>query len=149
MVGQSLGAKKPERAEQSVWRAGVLNLWFLGGLGVLFVAFAPLIVGVFTRDPALAREAALSLRVVSIGFPFYAFGMVLSNAFNGAGDTRTPTILNVFCFWLWEIPLAYLLAKPLGFGTAGAYAAIAIAFSTLAVASAVIFRRGKWKLESV
>jgi putative MATE family efflux protein len=149
MVGQSLGAKKPERAEQSVWRAGMLNLWFLGGLGLLFVAFAPLIVGVFTRDPALAREAALSLRVVSIGFPFYAFGMVLSNAFNGAGDTRTPTILNVFCFWLWEIPLAYLLAKPLGFGTAGAYAAIAIAFSTLAVASAVIFRRGKWKLESV
>ncbi len=114
MVGQSLGAKKPDRAEQSVWKAGLFNLYFLGGIGLLFVWFAPAIVAVFTRDPEVAGYAVTALRVVSLGFPFYAYGMVLSSAFNGAGDTRTPTVINVFCFWLLEIPLAYVLARPIG-----------------------------------
>ena len=149
MVGQSLGAKKPERAEQSVWKAGLFNLYFLGGLGLLFVGFAPAIVAVFTRDVVVAGYAVAALRVVSLGFPFYAYGMVLSSAFNGAGDTRTPTVINVFCFWLFEIPLAYLLARPAGLGPLGAFIAIAVAFSGLALVSAVLFRRGGWKSKLV
>jgi putative MATE family efflux protein len=149
MVGQSLGAKKPDRAEQSVWRAGLYNLAFLGALGVLFVAGAPLIVRIFTSDPEVTGYAIAALRIVSIGFPFYAYGMVLSSAFNGAGDTWTPTIINVFCFWLLEIPLAYLLAKPFGLGPSGVFIAIAVAFSSLAVVSAVLFRRGGWKSKAV
>ena len=145
MVGQSLGAGKPERAEESVWRAGFLNLIFLGGVGVAFLLLARPSVAIFTTDPEVSRIAVQALRIVSIGFPFYAYGMVLSNAFNGAGDTRTPTVLNIVCFWLWEIPLAWILAKPLGFGPVGVFIAITVAFSTLAVVSAAIFRRGKWK----
>ena len=145
MVGQSLGARKPDRAEPSVWRAGLFNFYFLGALGAVFVVAAPSIVAIFTSDPGITKYAVVALRVISVGFPFYAYGMVLSNAFNGAGDTWTPTVINVFCFWLLEIPLAYLLAKPLGWGPTGVFAAIAIAFSTLALVSAVVFRRGKWK----
>lgn len=149
MVGQSLGARKPERAEQSVWRAGRFNLYFLGAVGVLFVSLAPAIVGVFTRDVEVARQAVLALRVISLGFPFYAYGMVLSGAFNGAGDTRTPTLINVVCFWLFEIPVAYVLARPVGLGPVGAFIAIALAFSGLALVSGVVFRRGRWKNKAV
>lgn len=149
MVGQSLGVKKPDRAEQSVWKAGLFNLYFLGGIGLLFVGFAPAIVAVFTRDPEVAGYAVTALRVVSLGFPFYAYGMVLSSAFNGAGDTRTPTVINVFCLWLLEIPLAYVLARPISWGPEGAFTAIAVAFSSLALASAVLFRRGGWKRKLV
>jgi putative MATE family efflux protein len=149
MVGQSLGARKPERAEEAVWRAGLLNLCFLGGVGALFLVFAPWIVGIFTTEPEVSRYAVLALRIVSLGFPFYAYGMVISNSFNGAGDTTTPTALNVLCFWLWEIPLAYVLAKPVGLGPTGAFIAITIAFSTLAIVSAAIFRRGRWKTKTV
>lgn len=149
MVGQSLGAKKPERAEESVWRASFLNLCFLGGLALIFLVAAPWIVRIFTTDPEVSRHAVLALRIVSVGFPFYAYGMVISNAFNGAGDTTTPTLLNVVCFWLWEIPLAYVLAKPVGLGPTGAFIAVTIAFSTLAVVSALLFRRGKWKSKAI
>lgn len=145
MVGQSLGAGKPDRAEEAVWRAGRLNLWFLGTVGALFVVAAPAIVAIFTSDPAVSRYAVLGLRLVSVGFPFYAYGMVVSNAFNGAGDTRTPTLLNFLCFWLWEIPLAFTLAKVAGLGPTGVFIAIPVAFSTLALASAMIFKRGAWK----
>lgn len=145
MVGQSLGAGKPERAEEAVWRAGRLNLWFLGSLGLLFVIASPAIVAIFTTDPEVSRYAVLGLRIISAGFPFYAYGMVMSNAFNGAGDTRTPTLLNLFCFWLWEIPLAFVLAKVAGYGPTGAFIAIPVAFSTFALASAVLFKRGTWK----
>ncbi|MHB1328678.1 MAG: MATE family efflux transporter [Gemmatimonadales bacterium] len=145
MVGQSLGAGKPDRAEEAVWRAGRLNLWFLGTIGALFVFAAPSIVAIFTSDPAVSGYAVLGLRLVSVGFPFYAYGMVVSNAFNGAGDTRTPTLLNFLCFWLWEIPLAFILAKVVGLGPTGVFIAIPVAFSTLALASAMIFRRGAWK----
>ncbi len=149
MVGQSLGATKPDRAEQSVWKAGLFNLYFLGGVGLLFVGFAPAIVAVFTRDAEVAGYAVTALRVVSLGFPFYAYGMVLSSAFNGAGDTRTPTVINVFCFWLFEIPLAYVLSRPAGLGPEGAFIAIAVAFSSLALVSAFLFRRGGWKRKVV
>ena len=149
MVGQSLGAKKPERAEEAVWRAGLFNLYFLGGVGALFVALAPAIVAVFTHDAGVTAYAVIALRVISLGFPFYAYGMVLSSAFNGAGDTRTPTVINVFCFWLFEIPLAYVLARPAGLGPLGAFIAIALAFSVLALVSVVLFRRGGWKRKVV
>lgn len=145
MVGQSLGAGKPDRAERSVWRAGFYNMLFLGVIGALFIAFAPLIVRAFTSDPGVARYAVQALRIVSAGYLFYAYGMVLSNSFNGAGDTTTPTLINIACFWLFEIPLAYVLARPLGFGPAGAFVAITLAFSLLAVVSLLIFRQGWWK----
>ncbi len=145
MVGQSLGAKKPERAERSVWIAGFYNVIFLGTLGTLFVIFADPLIGLFTRDPLVTPFAVDSLRFISSGFLFYAYGMVFNQAFNGAGDTLTPTLMNLFCFWLWEIPLAYVLAKPIGLGPRGVFVAITIAFSTLAVISLLMFRRGRWK----
>ena len=149
MVGQSLGAGKPDRAERSVWIAGFYNMIFLGAVGLVFVIFAPQLISLFTDDPAVVPWGTACLRFVSFGFLFYAYGMVITQAFNGAGDTWTPTWLNLFCFWLWEIPLAYVLAKVLGFGPKGVFLAITIAFSTLAVASAALFRRGKWKLKKV
>lgn len=145
MMGQSLGAGKPDRAERAVWLAGFYNMCFLGLLGLLFVIFAGEIVGWFTNEPVVRLHAAACLRIISFGFLFYAYGMVLTQSFNGAGDTLTPTIINLFVFWLWEIPLGYVLAKPLGFGPEGIYWAVTLAFSSLAVVSAVVFRRGRWK----
>jgi putative MATE family efflux protein len=145
MVGQALGAKNPERAERSVWRAGLYTAIFLGFVGGAFILFAPSIVEFFTNDVAVQRYAVDCLRVVSAGFLFFAYGGVVTQAFNGAGDTWTPTVLNFFIFWLWEIPLAYVLANTLNMGPHGVFLAISIAFSTLAVVSVILFRRGKWK----
>jgi len=149
MVGQGLGAGKPDRAERAVWTAGFYNMVFLGIVGLVFVVFTPSIVAIYTDDVAVARHAVNCLRIVSLGFVFYAYGMVLTQSFNGAGDTWTPTWINMACMWLWEVPLAWLLALQLGYGPAGVYVAIMIAFSTLAVVSAVIFRRGAWKVKRV
>ena len=145
MVGQALGAGKPERAERAVWIAGFYNMLFLGGIGILFELFAPWIVAVFTTDPEPLRNGVLCLRIVTAGFLFYAYGMVLTQSFNGAGDTWTPTYINLFIFWLLEIPLAFVLAYRLDLGPIGVYAAITVAFSSLAVLSAWLFRRGRWK----
>ena len=149
MVGQALGAGKPERAERAVWLAGFYNMICLGLVGLVFVVLARQIVWLFTSDPAVAPYGVDCLRIVACGFLFYAYGMVLTQSFNGAGDTWTPTILNLFVFWLWELPLAYLLAVTLQFGPRGVFLSITIAFSTLALVSAVFFRRGKWKLKVV
>lgn len=149
LVGQNLGAGKPERAEQSVWTACKYNLAFLTALGVIFVALAPTLTGFFGHDAEVSRVAARALRIMSIGFPCYAYGMVVMQAFNGAGDTWTPTWLNFLIFWCWEIPLAWLLAKPLGWGATGGFVAIPIAFSTMAVVGAVLFRRGRWQVQRV
>jgi putative MATE family efflux protein len=149
LVGQNLGAKKPDRAERSVFIAGLYNMTFLGVVGLVFVAVPGALVGLFTQDPAVRPIATLGLRIIAAGFLFYAWGMVLEQAFNGAGDTWTPTVINFFIFWLWEIPLAYLLAVRVGLGPRGVFLAIAIAFSTLAVVGAVLFRRGKWKEKKV
>lgn len=149
MVGQSLGARKPDRAEQAVWMASFYNMWVLGGIGLLFVLFAGQIVGLFTADPAIVSWGTACLRIVSLGFVFYAYGMVLTSAINGAGDTWTPTLLNAICFWLWEVPLAWALSRFSGLGPRGVFFAITIAFSTLALGSAWVFRRGKWKTRSV
>jgi len=149
MVGQALGARKPERAERAVWIAGFYNMIFLGIVGALFVLLARPIATIFTTDPAVMPYAVDTLRIIALGFLFYAYGMVLAAAFNGAGDTTTPTILNVVVFWLFEIPLAFVLSKSLGYGPRGVYVAVAVAFSMLAVVSAVLFRRGKWKVRAV
>jgi putative MATE family efflux protein len=145
MVGQALGAGDPERADRSVWKAGWYNVAFLGGIGVLFMVAAPGLVALFTDEADVARMATHCLRIVSAGFPLYAWGIVLTSAFNGAGDTMTPTLLNLVCFWIWEIPLAWLLSHTFGMGAEGAFTAVAIAFSTFALLSAIWFRRGLWK----
>ena len=149
LVGQNLGAGKPERAEASVWRACLYNLVALGTVGAIFVIFADAVVGLFTSDPAVRPVAAQGLRIIGYGFPLYAYGFVLTQSFNGAGDPWTPTIINVFCCWLGELPIAYVLAVPAGLGPQGAFWAVPIAFSSMAVVSAVVFRRGRWKLKRV
>ena len=149
MVGQSLGAGKPDRAERAVWIAAGYNMAVLGAVGLVFIFFAAPIVGLFTHDATAGPTGALALRTISYGFLFYALGMVLTQAFNGAGDTWTPTWMNLACFWLWEIPLAYVLARVLDFGPFGVFLAITVGYSTLALVSTVLFRRGRWKLRTV
>ena len=149
MVGQALGAGKPERAERAVWKAGFYNMLFLGAVGLVFVAFAGNIIRLFTADPKIIPYGVDCLRIVACGFLFYAYGMVITQSFNGAGDTFTPTIINLFVFWLWEIPLAYLLAFVFGLGPRGVFLAMMIAFSTLAIVSAWKFRQGRWKTKAV
>ncbi len=152
LVGQSLGAGKPERAERAVWRAGFYNMIFLACVGLTFFVFADPIVGLFTSAGAgeeVHGYGVACLRIISSGFLFYAYGMVLTQSFNGAGDTRTPTVINLFVFWLWEIPLAWALALRVGMGPRGVFVAAAVAFSTLAVVSAFFFRRGRWKTKRV
>jgi putative MATE family efflux protein len=145
LVGQNLGAGKPERAEKSVWKAAFINAAVLGLVGLIFLFFSEKIVGFFTEEAQVLAYGTNCLHIVAYGFVFYAFGMVLESSFNGAGDTWTPTYLNLFIFWLFEIPLAYALAYHFGFGADGVFWAITIAFSLLAVVSAILFKRGKWK----
>lgn len=149
MVGQALGAGKPDRAEQSVWVASRYNFAFLGTLGVVFLLFAPTLVGFFGGDPEVVALATRALRIIALGFPLYAFGMVITQAFNGAGDTWTPTWLNFVVFWLFEIPLAWLLATVVGLGPDGAFWAITLAFSLLAGAAVLVWRRGRWRTRTV
>jgi Na+-driven multidrug efflux pump len=149
LVGQNLGAKKPDRAARSVYLAGFYNMAFLGVVGLGFFLFPGALVGLFTADAAVGPIAAEGLRIIAAGFLFYAWGMVLVQSFNGAGDTWTPTVINFFVFWLWEIPLAWALAVRAGMGPRGVFLAIPIAFSTLAVAGGLLFRRGKWKEKKV
>jgi putative MATE family efflux protein len=149
MVGQALGAGQPERAERSVWTAGKYNAVVLGAVGVVFMVLAKPIVGIYTTDPAVASFAINCLQTVSAGFVFFGYGLVFTQAFNGAGDTWTPTWLNLGCFWFWQIPLAWLMAIEWAMGPSGVFIAMTVAFSTLAVASGVIFRRGRWKQSKV
>ncbi|RAV97890.1 MATE family efflux transporter [Pseudochryseolinea flava] len=145
LVGQNLGAGQPDRAEKSVWRSAFLNLIFLASVMVIFLSLAKPIMGIFTEDPLVIKGGVQCLQIVSLGYIFYAYGMVISQSFNGAGDTRTPTLINVFGFWCLQIPLAYTLAIILDWGSPGVYAAISIAESSIAVVGILIFRRGKWK----
>ncbi len=149
LVGQNLGAGKPARAERSVWVTGFANMCFLGLVAITFVTFAERLIGIFTTDPAVVPYGIAALRFISYGYIFYAYGMVMVQSFNGAGDTNTPTVINLCCYWLFQIPLAYSLAIPLGFGAKGVFAAITIAESFLAVVSVLVFRRGTWKSRKV
>ncbi len=149
LVGQNLGANQPDRAEKSVWRAALLNMIFLGVVTVVFFTCANLIIGVFTQDAEVLKYGTRCLQIVSLGYIFYAYGMVINQSFNGAGDTLTPTIISFFGFWIFQIPLAYILANNFQSGPTGVYAAIAIAESLMAVVGVVIFRRGKWKTVTI
>ena len=149
MVGQNLGAGKPERSEAAVWKASAFNAVVYLVIGSLFWLFSHPIIGFFTTEAEVLAYGTQALHIIAYGFVFYGFGMVLETAFNGAGDTWTPTYLNFFIFWVLEIPLAYLLAYKFQMGPGGVFWAITIAFSVLAVASGLLFRRGKWKLKKV
>ena len=149
LVGQNLGALRPDRAENAVWIAVKWNTIFLGLIGVLYVAFARQLASVFTAEADVLEEATRSLWIVSLAFPFYAAGMCFEGAFNGSGDTWTPTRLNFFCFWLGQVPLAYVLAVPLKLGALGVYIAVPLSFGVLTLWSALLFKRGKWKEKMV
>jgi len=149
LVGQNLGAKQPERAETSVWRTGFWNMVFLGAIGVFFIFFAEPTVRLFTNDPAVVPLAATCLRILSYGNIGYAYGMVMLQAFNGAGDTVTPTIVNFFGFWLVEIPLAYFLAIPFRLHSNGVFWSIVVAEGVIAAAGIVLFKRGRWKRQQI
>jgi putative MATE family efflux protein len=149
LVGQNLGARRPERAERSVWVATKYNAVFLGAVAIALVVFPGSLVRIFTSEPEVVAYAATALRVIGLGFPLYAVGMTMVQAFNGAGDTSTPTCINVLCFWLLQLPLAYALARPLELGPTGVFVAAAVAESVLAVVAWIVFRRGAWKLKIV
>jgi len=142
LVGQNLGAGFPDRAEKSVWTSAFYNMLFLLLISIVFFIFAKPIIGIFSQNPDVIKAGITSLRIICAGYVFFAYGMVISQAFNGAGDTYTPTVINIIAFWMIQIPLAYYLAR---YGTEGVYIAIAIAESVLAVISILVFRRGKWK----
>jgi putative MATE family efflux protein len=145
LVGQNLGAGQPERASKSVLLCTTYNVVFMAFVTILFVFFSGPIISIFTKDAAIQHFGAQSLQVVGAGFIFYGIGMVMMQALNGAGDTRTPTIINFVCFWLFQIPLAYLLAKGLKWGPVGAVTAVPVAEMAIAVAAFILFKRGRWK----
>jgi putative MATE family efflux protein len=146
LVGQNLGAKQPERAEQSVWRTARYNAVFMAFVSLLFVTCAEFFVGLLSSDPVVNKTAVTALRIISLGYIFYGVGMVMINAFNGAGDSKTPTWINLFWFWVFQIPFAYLLADVLNFGTKGAFIAIVVTETCITITSVIIFKKGKWKL---
>ena len=149
LVGQNLGAQKPDRAEKSVWMAGKLNMIFLGLVSIFFFLISVPIMKIFSQDVEVINYGAQCLQIVAFGYVFYGFGMVIVQSFNGAGDTRTPTILNLFTYWLFQIPLAFVLAMKMDLGATGAFWAIAIAESALAIVSYYVFKQGKWKLVKI
>lgn len=149
LVGQNLGAKKPERAERAVMITGWVNMILLGTVGLIYVLFPAPFIKLFISDPLVIKAGTECLRIVSIGFISYGFGMVLVNSLNGAGDTSTPLKINIFAFWMLEIPLAWFLAIRSGMGEQGVFTAIVIAETVMTITAYIIFRRGKWKLKEV
>jgi len=149
LVGQNLGAKRPDRAAQAVWQTGFYNMLFLGVIGIFFFTFATPVVKLFVSDPAVVPIAAIALRTFSCGNIGYAYGMVMLQAFNGAGDTLTPTIVNFFGFWVLELPLAWWLAVNLHWRAEGAFFAIVIAECSIAATGMVLFRRGRWARQQI
>jgi putative MATE family efflux protein len=149
LVGQNLGAKQPERAEKSVWRTGLYNMVFLGVVGVFFILFAEPVIHLFTRDPEVIPLAVSALRIFSYGNIGYAYAMVMLQAFNGAGDTVTPTIVNFFAFWMLEIPLAYFLAIHTPMQAHGVYWSVVVAEASMAAISIILFKRGYWKRQKI
>ena len=149
LVGQNLGAGQPDRAQRAAWITGFTNMTLLGLISIVFISFPGFFVSMFINDAEVVQAGITCLRIVSSGMLFYAFGMVMTQSLNGAGDTYTPTLLNFICFWMIEIPLAYFLALKSGFGTNGVYYAIVVAESTLTLLGIYVFSRGKWKLKKV
>jgi putative MATE family efflux protein len=149
LVGQNLGAKFPDRAEAAVWRSAYFNAFLMGFVMIMFLLFAPYIIGVFSTQPEVLQYGTQALRYVSLGYIFYGYGMVVAQGLNGAGDTYTPTILNVFGFWVFQIPFAYLTAIHFELGAKGVFLAIVLAETLMAIAAIIIFKRGKWKLVKI
>jgi len=149
LVGQNLGAGQPERAEKSVWKTSKYNAIFMVSVSLIYLFFAESIVTLFKSDPAVVEAGALSLQIIAAGYIFYAYGMVITQAFNGAGDTKTPTIINFFVFWVLQLPLAYLIAIELNYGPLGVYLAIVFAETIIAVVSVWWFKKGRWKMVKV
>ena len=149
LVGQNLGADKPDRAEKSAWQAAKFNALFMTFTGVFLLVFAEFIIGLFSAEPDVLRWGTSCLKILSIGFPMYAVGMVVVQSLNGAGDTTTPVVLNLICFWLVQIPLAFWLATETALGPNGAFVAIVVAESLLTILAAILFKKGKWKLQTV
>ncbi len=145
LVGQNLGAKQPDRAEKSVLLTMKYNAIFMAGVMLLFLLFASPIISIFTQEPEVHRFGVQALRIIGCGYIFYGIGMVMIQALNGAGDTRTPTWINFIGFWLFQIPLGFLLAKTLGMGPIGAFIAIPAAETAIALAAWYYFKKGKWK----
>lgn len=149
LVGQNLGAKQPDRAERSVWVAGWVNMVFLAAVSVVYIVFSEPLVRIFTADQPVVETGAECLRIVSYGYLIFAWSMVMPQAFNGAGDTLTPTCINLFCYWFLQIPAAYLLAIPLGAGETGVFWSIVLAETAAGVVGIAMFRRGTWKRTKV
>ncbi|MFM9909452.1 MAG: MATE family efflux transporter, partial [Chitinophagaceae bacterium] len=145
LVGQNLGAKEPGRAEKSVLLSAKYNAIFMAAVMFLFTLFSKPIIRIFTGDQAVQEYGALSLQIIGTGYVFYGIGMVMMQALNGSGDTKTPTWINFVCFWLFQIPLAYILAKPFHMGPTGAFISIPVAETVIALWAYAIFKRGKWK----
>ncbi len=149
IVGQNLGAGKPDRAERAVMVTGYINMILLGIVGFILVIAPVTFIRVFVHEPNLVKAGAECLRIISIGFIAYGFGMVMVNSFNGAGDTTTPLKINIFAFWMFEIPLAWILSMKSGMNEQGVYTAIVIAESLMTITAWLIFRQGRWKLKEV
>ena len=149
LVGQNLGAGQPERAQLSVMRTAKYNAIFMGLMSLIFLFLSPYIISFFTREQSVAAYAISAVRIVSAGFLFYGIGMVMANAFNGAGDTRTPTLINLFGFWFFQIPLAWILSTQFAMGPLGVFIAIPVAETSIAVAAYIMFKKGKWKLQKI
>ena len=149
LVGQNLGAGRPDRARSAVWRTGFWNMVFLGSIGIVFIVFAPQIIGIFTNDPPVFRYAVACLRIFSCGNMAFAYGMVMLQAFNGAGDTLTPTYVNLFGFWMLELPLAWWLAMHTSLRLDGVFLAVVIAQTVIVVISVMLFRQGRWARQRI
>jgi Na+-driven multidrug efflux pump len=145
LVGQNLGANKPERAEISVWKTGKYNAIFMGTVSLAYLIFAKQIISWFNTTPQVVENGALCLQIIALGYVFYGYGMVVTQAFNGSGDTRTPTRLNLIAFWLFQLPMAYLLALTFDLGAIGVFIAITAAQVFLAILSIIWFKKGRWK----
>lgn len=149
LVGQNLGAGQPERAEKSVWKTAKYNAIFMACVSALFLFCAEFLVKIITTEPAVVNVAVLALRIVSLGYIFYGIGMVMMNAFNGAGDSRTPTWVNLFWFWVFQIPIAYFVAVVLNWGPKGVFICIVVTETCITITSMILFKRGKWKVVKV
>ncbi|HMO60796.1 MAG TPA: MATE family efflux transporter [Ferruginibacter sp.] len=149
LTGQNLGALQPLRAEESVLKTAKYNAIFMGSMSVLLIVFAKPIIAFFTKDTQIADYGILAVRILSAGYIFYGVGMVMANAFNGAGDTRTPTLINLIGFWCFQVPLAYALAKATTLGVTGVFIAVPVAETAISIAAFLLFKQGKWKLKKV
>lgn len=149
LVGQNLGAKKPDRAEKSVWITGKYAAYFMGFVSVIYLVFAPTFLSWFSEDPVVVKNGALCLQIIAAGYIFYAYGMVIIQSFNGSGDTKTPTYINFVCFWLFQLPFAYLAAIYFDLGPMGVFLSITLAEVLIAVIGIWLFKKGKWKTVQV